>query len=150
MKVIYHSNGNGYPSIIAAAIHTGKLDPLEPPEAEQVEQLPYFDGLSTRDYGKVIYYGSDSSGNQIYTLCSDHGEEVFQAVTTGYGMSLADVNDLVFIDCEEQSNPLIRVGTVLNKSGLSSLGHPIVLKGCNQAFSGLAALVKETQKTISN
>ncbi|HBQ25981.1 MAG TPA: hypothetical protein DD791_06275, partial [Syntrophomonas sp.] len=68
IKIIYFDYGGSHSSVVAANIHSGKLDPPKTPPIGEIINLPDFDKTTPDDFGKIRRVGTDADGNDVYVL----------------------------------------------------------------------------------
>ncbi|MDI6893323.1 MAG: DUF3189 family protein [Bacillota bacterium] len=64
--VVYHCFGGAHTSVVAGAIHLGKLP--ERPSWRDVASLPLFDHTPTWERGWPLYLGTDDRGRRVYAM----------------------------------------------------------------------------------
>jgi len=108
MNVIYFDYGGSHSSVVAANIHTGKLDSQETPPIMDIVNLPYFDKTKQDDFGKIRLVGTDAEGNKIYVLGTKNGN------SGGLLTSLVEAQNLTnkfrFVDTMPYVNTWLRIG----------------------------------------
>ena len=68
MIFIYNCFGGTHTSSLASAIHLKKLPYDTVPTSEQILGTDYFNKLTYKDFGRIIYRGADEDGNKVYTI----------------------------------------------------------------------------------
>jgi len=68
MIIIYNCYGGTHSSSLASAIHLRKLPSDRVPTREEILNTDYFNKLTYKDMGKLIYRGTDDEGNKVFSL----------------------------------------------------------------------------------
>jgi hypothetical protein len=146
IKVIYFDYGGSHSSVVAAHIHTGKLDSSKTPPIGEIINLPDFDKTTQEDFGKIRKVGTDADGNEIHVLGTKNGN------SGGLVSGLVDTQNLTdkfrFVDTMPYVNTWLRIGGWLSRGlSLPALGRPLIRIGILQAYPKLVSLVREAGKT---
>lgn len=152
VKIIYCCYGGTHSSPIAAAIHLGRLDPKQVPAAGEILAVAMFDQLQQGHRGQVMYVGEDQWGNSIY-VCSRGPDKkgIEQAIKSGVLLAGGSLEEITFVDTLPAVNWLMRIGGFLSRRlGWVAVGRPLVVKGTQMAFFGLAEIVAETVRRYKN
>lgn len=149
MMVIYHCYGGTHASPVAAAIHLGILGEKIPP-VRQLIQLPFYDKVVPRDYGRLFYVGDDQQGHQVYVMGVQNSREVMKRAILGiWGLLGGDQQQIFLVDVFPCVNWMMRLGGFLSRQlGLVSLGRPLVCWGTQRAYPLLLAVVKKAQREL--
>jgi len=68
MVIIYNCYGGTHSSILASAVHLKKLPSDRVPSKQEILSLEYFNKLTYKDMGRLIFHGTDEEGNRVYTI----------------------------------------------------------------------------------
>ncbi len=152
MKIVYHCYGGTHSSVLAAALHTGKLNGCLPVTWQHLFRLPYFDRVDKKNSGKIYYIGRDEAGNEVYIMgCRNAGhivETVIYQLETVIPMDTAELLLVSTIPC---LNTLMRIGGFLSRQvGLTTTGRIFLLYGTRQALPKIIKLVREVKKKKLN
>jgi hypothetical protein len=156
MIVIYHDIGGAHSSAVAANIHINKLPMDKVPNKNQILNLPTFDKITKKDYGRLIYIGVDEFGAKVYTISRQYKPElVIPAISDMYNILNRSLEGLFFADTSPCVNNLMKIGGFSSRRlNWVSFGRPIVTKGTLDAYTNIAVLVRNTkeymQKHIKN
>ncbi|MTI66042.1 MAG: DUF3189 family protein [Firmicutes bacterium] len=150
MHIIYHCVGGTHSSAIAAAVHLGKLPMNERPKIKDLYSIPYFDTLTKKDRGRIIYRGLDIKGNKIFTLSRQFVPEiVIPAIEDTWLLAGGNKNDYILIDTMPAVNLLMKIGGFSSRRlNLVSFGRPIVAKGTLKTYPNIVNIVKNTLNTL--
>lgn len=145
-KIVYHCYGGAHSSVVAAAIHLGKLKLPRLPSAKELMRLSLFDRQTKDGHGQLHFFGFDEFGNQVYSVgCRNAGKSV-ENILNGVAGILGIQDDIIFIDTLHCVNMKMRIGGYMSRRlNLIHLGRPIVIKGTQDAFPELAELVRQTK-----
>jgi len=152
MIIVYHCVGGSHSSAIAAAIHLGQLPRDRVPSAQEIEQIPYFDTSTPKDYGRIIHRGDDNRGNRIFTLSRQFVPKlVIPAVEDAWKIAGQDPKHLMMINTLPTVNILMKIGGFSSRRlNLVFFGRPIVTKGVQQAYKQIINMVDNVQSMINN
>ncbi|HHY93041.1 MAG TPA: DUF3189 family protein [Firmicutes bacterium] len=148
MHIIYHCYGGAHSSVVAAAIHLGLL-PLPDASTAAVQALPYFDLHTSRDLGRLFYYGTDARGHAVFILGRARAAAILErAVRAGFSLA-GKKQALLFVDTLPAVNWWMRIGGFLSRRlQWVGLGRPLVTYGTLHALPKLATLVRETLEQL--
>ncbi len=148
-RIIYHCYGGAHSSVVAAAVHLGRLDAARKPHDRELMDLSLFDRQSKDEHGHLHFFGFDERGNQVYSIgCRNAGVAV-KNILKGVGRILGVEEELHFVDTLHCVNARMRIGGYLSRRlGLISLGRPLVLSGTRAAFGKIVQLVERTKTEV--
>ncbi len=151
MKVFYFCYGGSHTSVVAAAIHTGRLDPGRPPTARQLASVRHFDRVRDAQLGTVFPAGRGPDGEEVYAVGFGPGRKVIrQAVESFLEMKGVPARDYLLVDALSRANWVVRAGGVISRRlGLVALGRPLAAMGIRQVYGRLAQLVAETRAEVA-
>jgi len=150
VKVFYHCHGGTHTSVAAAALHTGRLSPDRPPAVVEIMRLPLFDRVARSDLGRVFFYGTGPSGEQVYVVGFGPGKEIVKrAITSFLQMRGVPAKDYLFVDALATAGLPVRAGGLLSRRlGLVGLGRPLAAWGVRRSFPALVSLVDEARTEV--
>ncbi|ABO50686.1 conserved hypothetical protein [Desulforamulus reducens MI-1] len=125
MIFIYNCFWGTHSSSLASAIHLNKLPFDRITTKEEILKTDYFNKLSYKDMGRVIYRGIDEEGNKVFTL--------------GRGSSK------VLLPCLE--NLISVFHNECNLKEIDFIGVHLLLIGSQQAYQHIVKVVKQTKET---
>jgi hypothetical protein len=148
LVIIYHCYGGAHSSVVAAAIHLGRL-PLPAPSAAALLALPYFDQHTGRQQGRLFFYGTDAHGHKIFILGRARAAAILERTIRAVFQLAGRQERVLFVDTLPAVNWLMRLGGFLSRRlGWVSLGRPLVAKGTLLALPKLTALVRGVQGAL--
>ncbi len=150
MHIIYHCVGGAHSSVIASAIHLDKLPVDYLPSLDDLLNIPYFDTLTVKDRGRVMYRGSDKGGNRIYTLSRQFVPHlVIPVIEDTWKILGQDPENLMIVSTLSAVNFQMRLGGFASRRmNWVKLGRPIVARGTLKAYSDLVRIVLDTKKKL--
>jgi len=151
VKVFYHCYGSSHTSVVAAAIHTGRLDPGRVPTAGQLASVRHFDRVHNAQLGTVFPVGRGPDGEEVYVVGFGPGRKVIRyAVQSFLEIKGVPTRDYLLVDALSRANWVVRAGGVISRRlGLVALGRPLVALGIRQVYGRLADLVAEARVEVA-
>lgn len=151
MIYIYNDFGGTHTTSMAAAYHLKLLPmPANKLTKNEILQIPYFNQLTKKETGKIIYHGTDEDENPVYTIGRRSSKYVIP--------SLKDLSMILMqrYGIEEKiiiSNTSPTVPPAMTMGGLFSrelkidfIGVPLLIKGAQQCQESVYQLVQQTIK----
>lgn len=151
MKVFYYCYGSSHTSVVAAAIHSGRLDPRRAPTNRELSLVRHFDRVADSQLGTVFPAGTGPAGEKVYVVGLGPGRRVIrQAIDSFLEFKGVPRDSYLLIDALSRANLTVRIGGVVSRRlGLVAVGRPLVSLGIRQVYARLAALVAETQAEVA-
>lgn len=152
MKIIYCCFGGSHSSVTAAAIHVGLISSTHKPTGKELLAVPYYDIQVGKDHGYFRYMGKDEYGNQVY-ITGKHNlgknfESIIRQIADIFGL---EQKDYVIVDTMPYVNLMMMIGGYTSRRlGIVSIGRPIVIRGTQNAFFKLAAMVHRIKITAAS
>lgn len=148
MHIIYHCVGGTHSSAIASAIHLGMLPNNRVATREEILNIPYFDTLTKKEYGRIILRGIDEYGNHVYTLSRQFYPHIIIPSLMDLCIILTgDTSKIIFVDMAPAINLVMKIGGFLSRRvGVVSIGRPIVVAGTQWAYMDIVGIVNQTKK----
>jgi len=151
MIFIYHDFAGTHSTSLAAAHHLKLLTPAKGKlTREEILAVPYFNKLTKKDVGKLIFHGKDEEGNEVYTLARRRFKEAAPLLLDFY---LLLENKYEFKDKLILSNTSPTVPLAMTFGGLFSrglkidwIGVPLLIKGAQQSSELVSKLVDHTKQ----
>ena len=135
--------------MVAAAIHTGKLDAQKVPAADELLSLTLFDRQTQAGHGQLHFFGFDEGNNEIYSVGCRNVGGMMEKFLTEIAQILGFAGDLFFVDTLHCVSVPMRIGGYLSRRlGLVALGRPLVVEGTRAAYPRLAALVQQVKAQV--
>lgn len=150
MNIIYHCYGSAHSSVIAAAIHLGKLPDSRVPGVREIMALPDFDRSDDRYLGTLFYKGKDEKGFCVYTLgLGGQSAEALQTIKSMLALAGAEPESFHFVGALNCITFMTKVGGALSRRyGLCFIGRPIAAWGVTRSYPMLVALVKQVKRQL--
>jgi hypothetical protein len=150
MIIIYNCYGGTHSSILASAIHLKKLPKDRIPSKEEILALEYFNKLTYKDMGRLIFQGSDPEGNRIYTIGRGTSRALVPAMINlviTLGRDKGPMEKFLFINCSPTVHPLMTVGGFFSRGlHIDPVGVPQLVKGACLTYYNITKLVEKTME----
>ena len=79
MIYIYNDFAGTHSTALAAAYHLKQLPQSERKlTSEEILNVNYFNKLTNKDFGKLLFHGKDENGNSVYTIGRKGANLLFQ------------------------------------------------------------------------
>ncbi len=151
MIYIYNDFGGTHTTSLAAAYHLNQLPQSERKlTTEEILNVNYFNKLTKKDAGKLIFRGVDEDGHSVYTIGKRRDKYVVPALK-----DLALILEDKF-HCKEKivfSNTSPTVPLVMSLGGFFSrglkvdfIGVPLLVLGAKQCCDNIYRLVEHTKQ----
>lgn len=152
MIVIYYDYGGTHTSVVASAIHLGKLNPTRIPENEEISKLPLFDSITQNELGHIVYNGTDEYGNNIYTMGIKKTKNlVIPAISDMYKAIFGNTDGLYLVDVSPATDIFMKIGGLISRGlRMQPIGLPIVIYGTKRAYPNIVKIVENTKNTVKN
>lgn len=143
-RVVYYCYGGVHTSVVAAAIHLGRLPRDRVPDAGEILSLPAFDPREAPPLGSPRWLGRDAAGVPVGSLGLGPCRRLAAGTVRGALRALgADVERLILVPVLERTGWLVRVGGLLSRRlGVRALGARLVAEGIRRSYPALAAAVR--------
>ncbi|MBM7613544.1 hypothetical protein JOC73_000052 [Alkaliphilus hydrothermalis] len=150
MHVIYHCVGGAHSSVLATAIHLNKLPMENKPTVDDILNIPYFDNMTIRDRGKIMFRGTDEMGNCIYNLSRQFVPHLaIPLIEDTWRLLNGHCDDLMIISTLSTVNFLMKLGGFTSRRmNWVRFGRPIVARGSLQAYFDVVKIVEETKTKL--
>lgn len=149
MYVVYYGIGNSFSGSMAAKIHLNQLPQHKPDEHQLKSLLPAFLELEERAFGRLIYIGSDSHGNQVFLLNVGAAETIIlPAFKSVFDLLQISQEQVILVDLTTVNNSLFYIGRFLYKIKLKVPGLTLMALGINKLYDTLNAMLEDKFKII--
>lgn len=150
MKIVYHCYGGAHASTTAAAIHLGILPSDHRPTFAELQKVPRFDSVRSWEHGKLFRAGTDSNGNEVFTLGRRNAADlVIKLLKEFMKLNGEDPKTYYFVNCVQLLNPFMVTGGYSSRGlGLVGFGRPLVTFGTILSFPILVRIVQRTIKEV--
>lgn len=151
MIYIYNDYGGTHTTSLAAAYHLKQLPQSERTlTSEEILNVKYFNRLTKKDFGKLIFHGNDEDGNSVYTIGRKRDKLVIPALKE---LTLLLQNKFRFNEKIVFSNTSPTVPIAMSLGGFFSrglkidfIGVPLLVKGAKQCCDNIYRLVENTKQ----
>lgn len=154
MVIIYNCYGGTHSSILASAIHLKKLPVNRIPTKDEILNTEYFNRLSYKDMGRLIFHGSDDSGNRIFTIGRGTSKALVPAMRNLAIALCRDKNideNFLFVNCSPTVHPLMTIGGFFSRAlHIDFIGVPLLTVGARRTYYNITALVEKTVEICHN
>lgn len=150
MHVIYHCFGSAHSSIVAAAIHLGKLPKHRHVLPEDILSLPDFDLVRNDSIGHLYFKGHDEYGNKVYTLgMGAETQIVKRAIQSMINMGTKKQHSFYFAEALPHINTVAKFGGALSRRyGIVKLGRFLAAQGICQSYNNLLTFVERIKNEV--
>ncbi|KAA0561450.1 DUF3189 family protein [Rossellomorea aquimaris] len=153
MIYIYNDFGGTHTTSLAAAYHLRLLKPTALTK-EDILSVPYFNQLTKKEAGQILYRGMDEENNPVYTIGRRSSKYVVPALTDlstilirRYGSN----EKIILSNTSPTVPPLMTAGGFLSRElGIDWIGVPLLVKGAQQCHRLIEQLVKETKQVAKS
>ncbi len=150
IKVFYYCYGSSHTSVVAAAIHTGRLDLERVPTIAELTSIRHFDRVRSAELGTVFAAGPGPDGERVYVVGLGPGRKIIhQAVLSFLELQRVPPREYLLADALSRANWVVRAGGLASRRlGLVALGRPLAALGIQMVYPRLASLVAETRAEV--
>lgn len=154
MVIIYNCYGGTHSSVLASAIHLKKLPVDRIPKKEEILALEYFNKLTYKDMGRLIFHGSDIEGNRIYTIGRGTSKALLPAMRN-LAVTLCRDNGInekiLFVNCSPTVHPLMTLGGFFSRGlRIDFIGVPLLTGGARLTYYNIIKLVERAMEICHN
>lgn len=149
MIYIYNDFAGTHSTALAAAYHLKQLPQSERKlTSEEILNVNYFNQLTNKDFGKLLFHGTDENGNSVYTIGRKRSKLVVPALKD---MSLLllekfHVNEKIIFSNTSPTVPITMSlgGLFSRRLHIDIIGVPLLVKGAKQSCDTIYRLVENT------
>jgi len=150
MVIIYNCYGGTHSSILASAIHLKRLPMDRIPTKQEILSIEYFNRLTYKDMGRLIFHGTDEDGNRIYTVGRGTSRALIPAMRN-LAIALCKDNGIeehfLFINCSPTVPPLMTMGGFFSRGlHMDFIGVPLLTAGARQTYYNITKLVEKSKE----
>lgn len=149
MMIIYNCYGGTHSSILTMAVHLGKLPSDRIPSAQEILDTEYFNKLTYKDMGKLLFHGVDSEGNRIYTIGRGTSKVLIAAMENlAYEMhnTLNLQTPFIFVNTSPVVPLLMTLGGFFSRGlKIDFIGVPLLAAGARQSYNKIVSLAERTK-----
>jgi hypothetical protein len=151
MIYIYNDYGGTHTTALVAAYHLKDITQSERKlTKEEILNVNYFNKLTKKDFGKIIFHGIDENGDSVYTIGRKSSKLVVPALTN---LSLLLQGKHQFHEKIIFSNTSPTVPFIMSIGGFFSrrlkidfIGVPLLVIGAKQCCDNIFRLVENTKQ----
>ncbi|MGM0922388.1 MAG: DUF3189 family protein [Bacillota bacterium] len=150
MIYIYNDYGGTHTTALAAAYHLKQLPQSERTlTSEEILNVKYFNKLTKKDFGKLIFHGNDEDGNSVYTIGRKRDKLVVPALKelTLLLQNKFHINEKIVFSNTSPTVPIVMSFGGFFSRGLKIdfIGIPLLVKGAKQCCDNVFRLVENTK-----
>lgn len=150
MIYIYNCYGGTHSSSLASAVHLRQLPLDRIPTTDEILNTHYFNTLTYKDMGRIIYRGTDDEGNKVFSIGRGTTKilvpclaEMLTLLCSDYGLN----EKVIFSNMSPTVPPAMTMGGFFSRGlHINSIGVPLLVKGAKQAYWRVAEIVNETRE----
>ena len=149
MIYIYNCYAGTHTSSLASAIHLKKLPADRMPSEKEILETDYFDRLSPKDIGRIIYRGTDDEGNRVFSLGRGTSKLVVPCLANLVNILCGDYDlkeRVIFSNMSPAVTTVMSMGGIISRRmGFKKLGLPFLLIGVKQSYGKIVHIVENTR-----
>lgn len=148
---IYNDYGGTHTTSMAAAFHLKKLPTDRELTKEEILAIPYFNKLTSSDFGKLIFHGTDEDENPVYTIGRKNQKFVIPAMKE-LGLLLqkryGEEEKIIFSNTSPTVPFPMSIGGFLSRGlKIDFLGVPLLVAGAKICTKDIIRLVEHTKQS---
>lgn len=155
MIYIYNDYGGTHTTSLAAAYHLKELEQSERTlTKEEILNVNYFNKLTKKDSGKIIFHGNDENGDSVYTIGRKSSKLVVPAMKNLIVLiqSKHPFDEQVIFSNTSPTVPIpMTIGGFLSRGlKIDFLGVPLLVIGAKQCCDNIFRLVENTKRVAQS
>lgn len=152
MIYIYNDYGGTHTTALAAAYHLKQLPQSELKlSTREILNVNYFNKLTKKDFGKLIYHGIDEDKNPVYTIGRKSSKLVVPALKdlTLLLQSRHEFDETIIFSNTSPTVPIaMSLGGFFSRGlKIDFIGVPLLVAGAKQCCDQIFRLVENTKQT---
>ncbi|RAP78457.1 DUF3189 family protein [Paenibacillus montanisoli] len=152
MIYIYNDYGGTHTTSLAAAYHLKQLPQSELKlSTREILNVNYFNKLTKKDFGKLIYHGIDEDKNPVYTIGRKSSKLVVPALKdlTLLLQSRHQFDETIIFSNTSPTVPIVMsIGGFFSRGlKIDFIGVPLLVMGAKQCCDQIFRLVENTKQT---
>ncbi|NLK36270.1 MAG: DUF3189 family protein [Gracilibacteraceae bacterium] len=137
-------------SILASAIHLKRIPADRIPTRQEILNLEYFNKLTYKDMGHLLFHGRDEYGNQVYSVGRGISKALIPAMRNP-AITLCRNSPFderfLFINCSSTVPPLMTLGGFFSRGlHLDFIGVPLLTAGVHQTYYNITKLIEKSKE----
>jgi hypothetical protein len=150
MIYIYNDYGGTHTTSLAAAYHLKQLPQSERKlTTEEILNVKNFNQLTKKDFGKIIFHGTDDEGNSVYTIGRKRNKYVVSALKelTLLLQEKHQFDEKIVLSNTSPTVPIsLSIGGFFSRGlKIDFIGVPFLIKGAKQCCDSVYRLVENTK-----
>lgn len=150
MIYIYDDFAGTHSTALAAAYHLKKLPTNRKLTKEEILHVDYFNQLTPKDFGKLIFHGIDEDRNAVYTLGRKRSKFTVPAMRDLIYI-LEDKNKSKVKIVFSNTSPTVPIAMTLGglfsrRLKIDIIGVPLLILGAKQSCHDILRLVEYTKQ----
>ncbi|MGE5633112.1 MAG: DUF3189 family protein [Caulobacteraceae bacterium] len=150
MVIIYNCYGGTHSSILASAVHLKKLPSDRVATKKEILGTDYFNALTYKDMGRLIFHGVDEEGNKVYSI----GRGTSRALIPAMRNLVVEMrrqsgaNDcFAFVNCSPTVPLTMTIGGFFSRGlHIDFVGVPLLALGARQTYNNIIKLVEKSKE----
>jgi Protein of unknown function (DUF3189) len=150
MIYIYNDYAGTHSTSLAAAYHLKHLPQSERKlSSEEILNVKYFNQLTKKDFGRLIFHGNDENGNAVYTIGRKRNKFVVPALKDMillFHQKFHVHEKIVFSNTSPTVPLLMSLGGFFSRGlKIDIIGVPLLILGAKQCCDNIYRLVENTK-----
>ena len=155
MIYIYNDFGGTHTTSLAAAYHLKELDQSERKlTKEEILRVNYFNKLTKKDAGQILFHGIDENGDSVYTIGRRSSKLVVPAMKNLILLiqSKHQFHEQIIFSNTSPTVPVaMSIGGFLSRAlKIDVLGVPLLVIGAKQCCDNIFRLVENTKRVAQS
>ncbi|HEX3029673.1 MAG TPA: DUF3189 family protein [Clostridia bacterium] len=151
MIYIYNCYGGTHSSTMAAAVHLKKLPLDRTPTKEEILNTQYFNTLTYKDMGRIIYRGTDEENNKVYTIGRGTSKVLIPCLKNLITILQGECGlkeRIIMSNMSPTVSFSMTMGGFFSRGlGIDFIGVPLLVMGVQKNFHKVINIVNRTKKT---
>jgi len=147
MKIFYHCYAGAHSSVVASALHCGRLPLERVPDLDEIMAVPYFDQTTSALIGTPYLMGYDEYKNEVYFIGMRRSSElVKRAIYSFLNLCQIPQEQARFIDALHVINFSTKIGGGLSRRlGCIRPGRWLSAWGVQRCYPDIVELVNKVK-----
>jgi hypothetical protein len=152
MKIFYHCYAGAHSSVVAAALHCGKLPLQRVPTLTEIMAVPYFDQTPYYMIGMPYLMGRDEFGHEVYFIGMRRGGSIVKnAIFSYFQLCRLSHDQARFFDALHVINLSTKIGGGLSRRfGCICIGRRLCAWGIQRSYRGFVDLVQNVKQELAH
>ncbi|THE10725.1 DUF3189 family protein [Bacillus timonensis] len=154
MIYIYDDYAGTHSTALAAAYHLNKLPTDRKLTKEEILNVDYFNKLTKKDFGKMVFHGIDEDGHPVYSIGRKRSKLVVPALkqlSTILQERYGQEEKIIFSNTSPTVPFAMTMGGFFSRGiHIDFIGVPLLVLGAKQACGTIQHLVEHTKQTAKS